>query len=164
MQMTFEKIGKGEALLWLSGAAGVETFGMLLAVIAGLSYVIPELNYNPGRLFYPAMFVFGLVAAYLLYRIGVAGERPRKVVALWFSGVFGDLALGQLIFAIMGWSFEVPQLGVVYSSSAQPLGFALMFIVALILSLALWMHAKNDGKATAPRPAAAKAAARKRRR
>lgn len=145
--MSFEKIGKGEALVWLSGAAGVKALQFLSALILGFTFVIPEINFNPSRLFYPTVFIIGLLASYLLYRIGVAGEKPSKVVSLWLSGVFGSTAIGQIVLAVMGWSIVIPQYAFTFSSASEPFSFAAVFIVAAILSIALWKSAKKSGAA-----------------
>ncbi|MEK6924132.1 MAG: hypothetical protein AABW54_02755 [Candidatus Micrarchaeota archaeon] len=141
--MGFEKIGKGEALLWLSGASGLSAASMLAALLFNWSYSIPEIGFSPARLFYPTFFVIALVVSYILYRVGVAGEKPAKAASVWFSGVFGKLAVGELVLAVMGWGFVVPQLGLSFSSASQPLAFAAAFVVEVILCLALWNRAKG---------------------
>lgn len=144
--MTWEKIGKGEALLWLSGGAGVKAFTVLAALVLGWQYAIPGVIAISDRLVYQAAFVASILVAYVLYRIGASGEKPQRTASLWFAGFFGLDALSQLCLAVLGWTFLVTNSAgtpvFTWESTAQIVNI----VVSGIISIALWKHAKNDLK------------------
>ena len=165
--MSFEKLGKGEALVWLSGAAGLKAVTFLAALLFSWAYVIPEVNFAPSRLFYSAVVILALVFSYLVYRVGVAGEKPRQTVSLWFSGFFGIDAVTHLVLLVMGWTLVVTDATRV---AAEPIivwdwGVQLVsFVVSAVIAIALWKKAKKSASTPAHRTTklAAKPAAKTR--